>query len=249
MYGAYNAVATRQETIVYPATGVRVEITDRGQKEAVNSVVCFIATWNPREGTYRWETSDPIFVPHRISGRGLSEPSIAELCDGRLFLVMRGSTHAPTYERWHGVVESPGRKWTSTSQDGGHTWAPVTDLRYDTGEQFYSPAAFAKMLRHSRSGKLYWFGNITPTPPDGNRPRYPLYLAEVDEAIPALKKDSLTVIDDRDPKRDPEAVQFSNFDVFEHPETGHFELYMTRYGETPGNIWAANAYRYTIEIL
>jgi hypothetical protein len=162
---------------------------------------------------------------------------------------MRGSNVALQSDPWKGKVESPGHKWMSTSRDGGRTWSPVTDLRYDTGEPFYSPAAFAKMLRHRGTGKLYWFGNITPNPPDGNRPRYPLYIAEVEEFTPALKKETLTVIDDRDPEKDPEAVQFSNFDVFEHPETGHIELYMTRYGETPGNTWTANAYRYAIILL
>ena len=249
MYGAYSAVATRQGTIVYPAVGVPLEITDRGEKETVHAVLCFIGKWREATHTYQWEISDPIYVPHRISGRGMQEPCMAQLSDGRLFLVMRGSNIVLKSDPWKGEVESPGRKWMSLSEDGGRTWTPVTDLRYDTGEPFYSPATFASMLRHSRTGKLYWFGNITPAPPDGNRPRYPLYLAEVEESIPALKKNTLTVIDDRDPKTDPELVQFSNFNLFEHPETGQIELTMTRYGETPGNIWTANAYKYTITLV
>ena len=249
MYGGYSAVATREGTIVYPAAGVPLEITDRGEKETVRAVRCFIGKWREAANTYQWELSDPIYVPHRISGRGMQEPCMAQLSDGRLFLVMRGSNIVLKSDPWKGEVESPGRKWMSLSEDGGRTWTPVTDLRYDTGEPFYSPATFASMLRHSRTGKLYWFGNITPDPPDGNRPRYPLYVAEVEESIPALKKETLTVIDDRDPKTDPELVQFSNFNLFEHPETGQIELYMTRYGETPGNIWTANAYKYAITLV
>jgi hypothetical protein len=249
MYGCYNAVATREGTIVYPACEVPLEITDRGKKETVGAVLCFIGKWQKAANIYQWELADPIYVPHRISGRGLQEPCITQLSDGRLFLMMRGSNVVVKSDPWKGEVESPGRKWMSLSEDGGRTWTPVTDLRYDTGEQFYSPAAFAKMLRHSRTGKLYWFGNITPAPPDGNRPRYPLYIAEVEESIPAIKKETLTVIDDRDPKMDPELVQFSNFNLFEHPETGQIELYMTRYGETPGNMWTANAYKYAITLV
>ena len=249
MYGGYGAVATREGPIVYSAAELPLEITDRGEKETVAAVRCFIGKWRKATNRVEWELSDPIYVPHRISGRGLQEPCMAQLSDGRLFLVMRGSNEVLKSDPWKGEVESPGRKWMSLSEDGGGTWTPVTDLRYDTGEPFYSPGTFAKMHRHSRTGKLYWFGNITPAPPDGGRPRYPLYIAEVEESIPAIKKETLTVIDDRDPNKDPELVQFSNFELFEHPETGQIELYMTRYGETPGNMWTANAYRYAITLV
>jgi len=250
MYGSYNAIATREGTIVYPAAGVPMEITDRGQKEIVSGVLCFIGKWNPVPGTYDWEVSERIYVPHRISGRGLMEPAIAELADGRLMLEMRGSTEAVENE-WKGKkTEEPGRRWISLSKDGGHTWSDVTDLRYDTGEQFYSPSSLARLLRHSGTGKLYWFGNITPTPPRGNLPRYPLYMAEVDETTPALKKDTLTLIDDYDPEHDSPEVQLSNFCLLENRENGEIELYMTRLGERKKGHWLeASAYRYTITLL
>ena len=247
MYGSYGAIATREGTIVYPSAEVPMEISDRGETETVHGVLCFVGRWSPAEQTYRWEISQPIHVPHRVSGRGLQEPTIEELRDGRLLLVMRGSS-VVFPSNWEGEVESPGRSWMSTSADGGRSWSDVTDLRYDTGEQFYSPATFDKLLRHSRTGKLYWFGNVTPSPPAGNLPRYPLYLAEVDESIPALKKDTVTVIDDRDPQKDSDQVQFSNFNVFENRETGDIEMYMTRYGERAVDWRAADAYKYTISL-
>jgi hypothetical protein len=72
-------------------------------------------------------------------------------------------------------------------------------------------------------------------------------MAEVDEAIPAIRKASLIVIDDWDPEHDTESVQFSNFSVFEDRENGKIELYLTRYGERED--WRmADAYRYTIEL-
>ena len=248
MYGSYAAVATREGTIVYPAAEVPVRITDRGASETVDGILCFIGKWDSGESAYEWEVSEPIYVPHRISGRGLMEPSVAQLSDGRILLSMRGSNIVapPTRE---GTVECPGRKWMTLSEDGGHTWSLVTDLRYASGERFHSPSAFDKLLRHNRTGKLYWFGNITPLPPDGNRPRYPLYVAEVEEAIPALKKETLTVIDDRDPEKDSDQVQFSNFSVFENRETGEIELYMTRFGERAVDWRAADAYKYTIALL
>ncbi|MBI3919970.1 MAG: exo-alpha-sialidase [Armatimonadetes bacterium] len=247
MYAGYTAIATREGTILFPVAESPVAITDRGQSETVHGVRCFIGKWNPEAEDYCWEVSQPITVPHRISGRGLQEPDIAELKDGRLLLEMRGSSVAVEQE-WKGKTESPGRRWISLSSEGGRTWSMVTDLRYDTGEQFYSPSSLARLLRHSRTGKLYWFGNITPTPPDGGLPRYPLYMAELDETIPAIRKHTLTVIDDYDRGHDSAKIQLSNFGVLEDRETGVIELYMTRYGERESHWLHADAYKYTITL-
>lgn len=248
MYGAYAAVATRQGSVVYPASGVPMQTRDRSRQETVSGVLCFIGTWDAAESTYHWDVSERICVPHRVSGRGLLEPAIAELSDGRLLLEMRGSTTAIGPE-WKGKTEQPGRRWISVSEDGGRHWSAVTDLRYETGEPFYSPSSLAMLLRHSGTGRLYWFGNITPTPPKGNLPRYPLYVAEVDETIPALRKDTLTVIDDYDPDQDSPEIQFSNFKVLENRETSEIELYMTRLGERASHWLHASAYKYTLTLL
>jgi len=246
MYGSYSVVPTRQGTVVYPAAEVPMEITDRGQKEKVRGMLCFIGRWGPQEQTYDWGISEPIRVPLRVSGRGLEEPTIAELRDGRLLLVIRGSTHMMPGD-WKGKVENGGHKWMSLSADGGRTWSPVTDLRYDTGEPFYSPGAYAMLLRHQQSGRLLCFLNISPSPTSGDRPRYPLYLAEVDESVPAIKKETLTVVEDRHPTDTPD-IQFSNFSLLEDRETGDVELYMTRFGERED--WRmADSYRYTIRLL
>jgi len=247
MYGSYGAIATGEGTIIYPSAGVPMQITHEGQAETVGGILCFIGTWRPAQQTYEWVTSEPVYVPHRVSGRGLIEPTIAELGDGRLLMVIRGSNivFPPT---WEGSVDNGGHAWMSLSQDAGRTWGPVGDLRYDTAEPFYSPSAFSVLLRHSRTGKLCWIGNIVPEPAKGNLPRYPLLIAQVDETIPALKKDTLTVIDDRDPESDSEQVQFSNFHVLEDRETGRLELYMTRFGERQSHWLHADAYKYTITI-
>src|SRR6185295_20258873 len=131
----------------------------------VGGVTCFLGTWNKRKNDYDWTHSEPVFVPIRVSTRGLGEPTIAELKDGRLLLDMRGSNDGLD------PVKYPGRKWISISKDGGKNWSPVTDLRYDTGEQFYAPATFAKFIRSRKTGKLYWIGNISRQPPKGNVPR------------------------------------------------------------------------------
>jgi hypothetical protein len=248
MSGGYDAIPTREGTIIYPSAGVPYLLREGGAEERVDGVRCFIGRWDEYAQTYSWEVSEPIAVPHSISGRGLAEPTIAELTDGRLFLEMRGSTVAIEPE-WKGQTTAPGRRWFSVSEDGGRTWSPVTDLRYGTGEQFYSPSTFSKLLRHSRTGKLYWVGNITPEPPDGNLPRHPLQIAEVDEAGPSLRKDTVTVIDDYYPDTDGPQLQLSNYCMFEDRETGDIEMYMTRYGENAEHWLIANAYKYTIRLL
>ncbi|MDP6778834.1 MAG: sialidase family protein [Candidatus Latescibacteria bacterium] len=245
MYGGYDAIPTREGTVIYPAAGTPHTLHDGGADEFVDAVRCFIGRWDESRSTYAWEVSEPVAVPHTVSGRGLAEPTIAQLADGRLFLEVRGSTVAIEPE-WKGKTTSPGRRWFSISEDGGRTWSPVSDLRYDTGEQFYSPSTFSKLLRHSRTGKLYWVGNITPEPPEGNLPRRPLQIAEVDEAGPSLRKDTVTVVDDYNPDEDGPELQLSNFYLFEDRETGDLEMYMTRFGEDADHWLIANAYRYRI---
>jgi hypothetical protein len=166
-------------------------------------------------------------------------PQVAELKDGRLVLEMRGSNDGLD------PVKYPGRKWMSVSRDAGKNWSAVTDLRYDTGEQFYAPSALARFIRSRKTGKLYWIGNISRGPAKGNRPRYPLYIAEVDEKTPALKKNTLTVIDDRSAE-DTEAVQFSNFSLLENRETLDLEIYLSRFGEKKDHQFSANAYKYVL---
>jgi hypothetical protein len=248
MYGGYQAIPTRDGTIIYPAVGVDMAITDQGHTETVSGAVCFIGRWDSVAGQYSWRASAPMGLPLRSSGRGLMEPSLAELADGRLLMIFRTSIDMDP-QHPDRKVEEPGRKHLSISEDGGLTWSAITDLRYDNGEQFYSPSAFCRTIRHSRTGKLYWFGNICPNPPTGNMPREPLQIAELDEEIPAIRKETVTVIDDRGPQEDvAEQFQLSNFHLLENRQTGEFELYLTRYGERPQNWLDADVYKYTITL-
>ena len=201
--------------------------------------LCFIGKWNADEKDYHWTPGERIEISPSWSGRGLMEPSSAELNDGRILIIWRGSNN-PT-------SDIPGRKWYSLSTDGGRTLAPVSDLRYDDGTQFYSPSSYHHILRHSQNGKLYWVGNICSTPPSGNLPRRPLVIAEIDETVPALKKDTVTVIDDLRPG-DSDKLQLSNFSIFENRETHAIELFLTRLGANPQDFWRANSYRYVLRI-
>jgi hypothetical protein len=201
----------------------------------VAGAMCFIGKWDKVKQNYSWKKSNSIFLPRQVSSRGLVELDISELKNGHLLLIMRGSDTSKT----------PGRKWFSVSKDGGYTWSDITDIRYDTGEQFYSPASIHKTIRSSKTGKLYWIGNISKEPPKGNYPRFPLYIVEVNEENPSFIKDTLTIIDNRDPKRDTQLVQLSNFALLENRETHDVEIYLTRLGENKIT-WSADACKYTL---
>lgn len=197
----------------------------------------FLGKWNAEEGDYDWTPGQRVEISPDVSSRGLMEPFLAELEDGRLLVVWRGSNTAKT----------PGRKWFSVSTDGGRTLTSPEELKYDDGSRFYSPSSFHTMLRHSITGKLYWVGNICPKPPSANSPRYPLIIAEVDEAAPALKRKTVTRIDDRRDEDSPR-LQLSNFSCFEDRQTHSVEVYLTRLGEDADDFWGASAYKYTLTL-
>jgi len=252
MYGGYNLLATRAGTLVYPVS-LFVPYCDDAFEQTlehfgifgrIGGMMIVVGKWNAAAKTYEWQASNKLNLPRRVSSRGLMEPAVAELKSGRLLISVRGSNMGMD------PVKQPSRNWMTTSDDGGLTWSPITDLRFDTGEQFYSPSAFARMLRHSQTGKLYWFGNITPEPPLGNGPRYPLVVAEVDEDKIALKKNTLSVIDTRDPEHDSVNVQFSNFSLLENRTTHELEIYLTRYGvhSNPEDAFTADAWKYTFRL-
>jgi len=148
-------------------------------------------------------------------------------------------------------LKCPGRKWYSISDNGGLTWSEIKDLRYDTGEQFYSPATFAKTIRSTVTGKLYCFLNISTSPPVGNGPRYPLQVVEIDEDKVCLKKETVTIIDELNPGLDSKHLQLSNFGLLEDREYQTIELYLTRLGGRGGGagIWDSDTYRYVIRFL
>ncbi|OQB33519.1 MAG: hypothetical protein BWY09_02758 [Candidatus Hydrogenedentes bacterium ADurb.Bin179] len=197
--------------------------------------LCFIGTWDADTEHYTWQAGAPVWVPFEVSSRGLLEPETAALSDGRILVVWRGSDTPVT----------PGRKWFSVSDDGGKTLSPVQELKYDDGSRFYSPSSIHRMIRSSVTKKLYWVGNICAELPNANSPRYPLVIAEVEETIPALKRDTVTVIDDKGPEDSPK-LQLSNFSVLEDRENNVIEIYLTRLGADPDDFWGSDAYKYTL---
>ena len=199
--------------------------------------LCFLGKWDGKAGDYDWRAGKRVEISADLSSRGLMEPFLAELEDGRLLVIWRGSNTAKT----------PGRKWFSVSGDGGLTLDDPRELKFDDGSRFYSPSSIHRMFRHSVTGKLYWVGNICARPPSANSPRYPLIIAEIDETVPALKRETVTRIDYRREEDSPK-VQLSNFSCFEDRETHAVEVYLTRLGADPDDFWGADAYKYTLTL-
>ena len=199
---------------------------------------CFIGEW--KENKIEWELSQMMKIDPKLSSRGLCEPTIAQLYNRELLMIMRGSNYT--------IPSVPGYKWFSISKDGGYTWSSPTPLKYDTGENFFSPATGSRLIRSTKNKKLYWIGNIVKENPDGNRPRYPLQIAEVDEEKKAIKKHTVNIIEDKRESDSP-FVQFSNFRVYEDRETGEFVLIMARIQERGEKDLSSPAYEYRIEVL
>ena len=166
-----------------------------------------------------WRLAGVIEGDPKRSTRGVIEPTIERLDDGRILVVMRGSNDArPTL---------PGYRWFSIGSSDMDQWSKARPWTYTDESPFYSPSACSQLLRHS-TGRLLWFGNLTEENPSGNRPRYPLVMAEVDTKSGLVIRDSVATVDDRAPD-ESERLTLSNFHVLEDRETGEILITLPRY--------------------
>lgn len=183
-----------------------------------------------------WDLSERVANDPAKSTRGCVEPTIAEMPDGRILMVIRGSNDVKPH--------LPGYKWYAISNDGGRHWTKPKPWTYSDGSHFFSPSSCSQLLRHS-SGRYYWLGNISPDNPRGNSPRYPLVVGEIDPRSMLLVKDTVSEIDTRQPGEDAD-LQLSNFIAYEDRENGDVVLHVTRFFHSRG--WRGNAYIYRIEL-
>lgn len=193
------------------------------------------------DGGLAWTASQRLCGDPERSTRGLIEPTIAELDDGSLLMVMRGSNDARH--------DLPGHKWQARSADGGMTWGPAVPWTYDDGEPFFSPSACSQLVPLA-DGRLVWLGNICAANPKGNGPRYPLVVGEVDRADGRLLRDSVVAIDDRGEDESP-YLTLSNFYVRQDRGSGDLLLHMSRYFARDFRVdgrtdWTADALLYRI---
>jgi hypothetical protein len=192
-----------------------------------------------------WELSQLVKGDPNLSTRGMDEPTVAPLADGRLLMVIRGSNDKKP--------QLPGWRWVAYSSDQGRTWTKPAPWTYTGGESFFSPAASSQLITHS-SGRLFWLGNICPKNPTGNRPRYPMIIGEVDLRTGLLDKKSIRVVDDRGPK-DSAMLQLASPCSREDRATGEIVVNLTRWSAVPVDAadathnWTANAYLYHIPVV
>jgi hypothetical protein len=210
---------------------------NRGGGHTWHEAAVLIGTWSD-DHTLIWQISQRVAITPDRSTRGLIEPTIAFLPDGRLLMVMRGSNDAKPV--------LPGHKWYTLSDDGGFTWGPVQPWAFSDGTAFFSPSSCSQLLTHS-GGKMYWLGNISPTNPTGNLPRRPFVIAEVDTRSALLKRDTVFVIDDKR-EGDSDKAWFSNFFAYEDRVTHEVVLNMARAFCKSATEWTSDAFEYRIDL-
>jgi hypothetical protein len=177
-----------------------------------------IGRWNDKN-RLTWDISQRIVGDPARTTRGMIEPTIAELPNGRILMVLRGSNARGKNH------DLPSFKWRSVSSDGGRTWTTPEPWTYDDGETFYSPSSMSQLLTHS-SGRVFWFGNITPENANGDSPRYPLVVGEVELKTLRLVKSSVLELDTRKPGEG--RVDLSHFRAREDRDSGQITLTVPR---------------------
>jgi len=203
--------------------------------------IALLGRWNADQTKLAWEAGDPVPLDYNWSMNGINENAVAELPDGRLLMISRS--------QWPGDESMPIVKLTSVSTDHGVTWSRVKPLRYDDGGWVHSPASMPTLIRSIKNGRLYFIGNILPlpliyrkvytpqeaeeldlwqNPPEGmSIPRTALHIGEIDAHTFRLKRETVTVIDRREPN-EPRSLHLSNFCTYQDRETKDIVLFMTR---------------------
>ena len=204
---------------------------------------CFLGHWREDLSGIDWD------IGGKVYGGGC-EQTTAVLDDGRIFNVMRAQGLVSPY------IFPPKLRPYTISEDGGKTWEKPMPFKYSDGSLFTSPAAWSRLIRSSKNGKWYWIANILPVPdkqddnPPKCDPRHPLQIAELDTETLGIKKETVTIIEDKAPD-DPELVRFSNFQIYEDRKTKDFILLMMKsYSELTKN-WLKLPrpnYRYRISL-
>lgn len=186
-------VITKKGEILVPAQttplGPDGELWNPGGGFTYTDVVVLIGTWT-NDNKITWKMSKRIKAdPHR-STRGMIEPALLEMQDGRLLMVMRGSNEG----KGNTGDPLPSYKWYTVSTDGGESWSDPEPFTFEDGKAFYSPSSMSTLFEHS-SGRCFWVGNMNEENSKGNLPRWPLVFAELNTKNLKLIRKSILVAD------------------------------------------------------
>ena len=221
-------IRTQSGRIIVPAQasvlGPDGQLANPGGGWTYTDAMMILGDWQP-DNTIQWTSAKFIEGDPALSTRGMIEPTITQMPDGRLLCVMRGSN-----ERLYPsplVYTGDGHKWFSVSDDDGDTWTEPQPWTYDDGDPFFSPSACSHLLQHS-SGRYFWIGNISPTICQGNHPRYPLVIGEVDSQTLQLIESTVIEIDSLRPD-DESGVSLSHMWALEDRLTNDIVITGSRY--------------------
>jgi hypothetical protein len=220
-------IRTREGTLLVPA-----QATVLGEDEKLSNpaggftytdVRVLRGKWT-KDKHLEWDAADPVQVSTQESIRGMIEPTLAQMPDGRILMIMRGANGGPTDPKF----KIPSYKWMSVSTDDGRSWSKPVPWTYTTGEHFFSPGSMSQLVPHS-TGRLFWVGNICKENARGNSPRHPLVAGEVDIQSMQLICDSIITIDDKHPEDTAGVELCAHTSVFEDRVTGDLVLPMLRW--------------------
>lgn len=239
-------IKTKTGRLVVPVFSAQTDATDAFVHHPISKTNIYEAYMmlgdTQSDGSVKWTLSAAIRADDERSTRGFSESTPVQLEDGRLATLSRGSNaRAP---------ELKGYKWLSFSEDDASTWSESVPMTCNDGSEIESSATGAALIRSIKNGKLYFVGNLCADGKraDGNWPRSPLHIAEVDESTVSIKRDTITVIDERDAD-DTERTQISNFRYYQDRITQEIVIFSTRFGENETKNWKrADYYRYRVAI-
>ena len=231
-------IVTRAGRVLVPAQttslGPDGKLWNPSGGHTYTDVLVLIGTWT-NDQRLSWRASRRVVGDPKRTTRGLIEPTLAEFPDGRILMVMRGSNGGKADPR----CELPSYKWFAISQDGGETWSTPAPWTFEDGQAFFSPSSMSALFRHS-SGRCFWAGNLSAHNCQGNLPRWPLVVGEVDPRSLKLTHSSVLTVDTQRPEdKNRGRLDLSHLTLLEDRETKQIILaYPRSYNAYKSNEWA-----------
>lgn len=194
-------------------------------------------TWDAEANDWRWSFGDTISLDAKQSSQGACEPALATCDDGRLLVLLRacGDRENKTF---------PTYKYFVHSSDNGQTFTKPKILSYEDGSPVWCPSSYSQMIRSSVDGKTYLVTNILDEPAYSSSPRDPLRVAEIIPEEGVIVRDSVQTIDWN--KDGVERRRYTNFGLYEDPETLELVLTLPEQPKTSWEDFTADCVRYRI---